>query len=49
MMEWKEADVVSLARELIETGLATPNRYNHLTLNPALPPLPARPIGRGGT
>ncbi len=38
MMEWEEADVVSLARELIETGLATPNRYNHLTLNPALCP-----------
>jgi tetratricopeptide (TPR) repeat protein len=30
--------VVSLARELIATGLATPNRYNHLTLNPALCP-----------
>jgi hypothetical protein len=27
-----------LAGELIETGLATPNRYNHLTLNPALCP-----------
>ena len=38
MMQWEEADVVSLAGELIETGLATPNRYNHLTLNPALCP-----------
>ena len=38
MMEWEEADVESLAPELIETGLATPNRYNHLTLNPALCP-----------
>ena len=38
MMEWEEADVASLAGELIETGLATPNRYNHLTLNPALCP-----------
>ncbi len=38
MMQWKEADVASLAGELIGTGLATPNRYNHLTLNPALCP-----------
>jgi tetratricopeptide (TPR) repeat protein len=38
MMEWEEADVASLAGELIETGLATPNSYNHLTLNPALCP-----------
>ena len=38
MMEWEEADVASLASELIATGLATPNRYNHLTLNPALCP-----------
>ena len=38
MMKWEEADVTSLAGELIETGLATPNRYNHLTLNPALCP-----------
>ena len=38
MMEWEEVDVASLADELIETGLATSNRYNHLTLNPALCP-----------
>jgi tetratricopeptide (TPR) repeat protein len=38
MMQWQESDVVPLAGELIETGLATPNRYNHLTLNPALCP-----------
>ena len=38
MMAWEEADVASLAGELIETGLATPDRYNHLTLNPALCP-----------
>jgi tetratricopeptide (TPR) repeat protein len=38
MMQWEEADVISLAVELVETGLATPNRYNHLTLNPALCP-----------
>ena len=38
MMEWEEADVASLAGELVATGLATPNRYNHLTLNPALCP-----------
>jgi len=36
MMRWEVADVGALAGELIETGLATPNRYNHLTLNPAL-------------
>jgi tetratricopeptide (TPR) repeat protein len=28
--------VKSLELELLETGLATPNSYNHLTLNPAL-------------
>jgi tetratricopeptide (TPR) repeat protein len=38
MMEWEDADVTSLASELVETGLATRNRYNHLTLNPALSP-----------
>ena len=36
MMKWEKADVASLATELVEIGLATPNRYNHLTLNPAL-------------
>ncbi len=44
MMKWEEADVDSLARELIETGLATPNRYRHLTLNPALCPYLRRQI-----
>jgi tetratricopeptide (TPR) repeat protein len=38
MMQWEEAGVDALADELIETGLATPNRYWHLTLNPALCP-----------
>ncbi len=38
MMQWEKEDVGSLAVELIQTGLATPNRYNHLTLNPALCP-----------
>jgi tetratricopeptide (TPR) repeat protein len=38
MMQWELADVAALAGELIETGLATPNRYNHLTLTPALCP-----------
>src|SRR6185295_15288489 len=38
MMQWEETDIASLLGELIETGLATPNRYNHLTLNPALCP-----------
>ncbi|MFZ2855342.1 MAG: CHAT domain-containing protein [Rhodocyclaceae bacterium] len=38
MMVWEASDVTALAGELIETGLATANRYNHLTLNPALCP-----------
>lgn len=38
MMQWEEADVASLGLELVETGLATLNPYNHLTLNPALCP-----------
>lgn len=38
MMEWDKADGAALAVELVDTGLATPNRYNHLTLNPALCP-----------
>ncbi len=38
MMGWEKADVTSLAEELIETGLATPDPYSHLTLNPALCP-----------
>ena len=36
MMEWKKDDVDILAAELIVTGLATMNPYNHLTLHPAL-------------
>ncbi|MBL8541860.1 MAG: tetratricopeptide repeat protein [Betaproteobacteria bacterium] len=38
MMRWEEADVAALADELIRTGLATRNRYYHLSLNPALCP-----------
>ena len=38
MMQWEREDVGALAGELIATGLATVNRYNHLTLNPALCP-----------
>jgi tetratricopeptide (TPR) repeat protein len=38
MMQWEEAEVALLAGELIATGLATPNPYNHLSLNPALCP-----------
>ena len=38
MTEWDESDIGSLADELIATGLATPNRFQHLTLNPALCP-----------
>jgi tetratricopeptide (TPR) repeat protein len=38
MMQWEKADVISLATELVKTGLATPDPYDHLTLNPALCP-----------
>ncbi|MDS4023021.1 MAG: tetratricopeptide repeat protein, partial [Candidatus Competibacter sp.] len=38
MMQWEQADVAALAGELIQTGLATLNPYNHLTLNPTLCP-----------
>lgn len=38
MMQWEEAEVAALAGELIATGLATPNPYSHLSLNPALCP-----------
>ncbi|MFM7521695.1 MAG: tetratricopeptide repeat protein [Planctomycetota bacterium] len=38
MTQWDKADVESLAVDLVQTGLATPNRFNHLTLNPALCP-----------
>ena len=37
MMQWEQADVDSLADELIATGLATRSDYDdHLSLNPAL-------------
>jgi tetratricopeptide (TPR) repeat protein len=38
MMQWDEKDVGALGDELVETGLATKNPYNHLALNPALCP-----------
>jgi tetratricopeptide (TPR) repeat protein len=38
MMKWEESVVTTLGGELVATGLATPNRYGHLTLNPALCP-----------
>jgi tetratricopeptide (TPR) repeat protein len=38
MMQWEDADVSSLADELIETGLATAYEDDYLTLNPALCP-----------
>lgn len=38
MMQWKKEDVAALARELIDTGLATQDPYDHLTFNPALCP-----------
>jgi tetratricopeptide (TPR) repeat protein len=38
MTGWEQAEVEGLALELVGTGLATPNPYNHLSLNPALCP-----------
>lgn len=38
MMQWEPEDVAELAAELVDTGLATPNPFDHLTLNPALCP-----------
>ncbi len=38
MMQWQKADVAALAQDLLQTGLATRNSCNHLTLNPALCP-----------
>nr|VFK22896.1 MAG: Tetratricopeptide repeat-containing protein [Candidatus Kentron sp. MB]VFK26503.1 MAG: Tetratricopeptide repeat-containing protein [Candidatus Kentron sp. MB]VFK74565.1 MAG: Tetratricopeptide repeat-containing protein [Candidatus Kentron sp. MB] len=38
MMEWEDGEENSLADELLETGLATPNAYNHFSLNSALCP-----------
>lgn len=36
MMKCEKDEVNRLGHELIGTGLATPDRFNHLTLNPAL-------------
>jgi tetratricopeptide (TPR) repeat protein len=38
MTRWEPAEVEGLARELVGTGLATANPYNHLFLNPTLCP-----------
>jgi tetratricopeptide (TPR) repeat protein len=38
MTGWEPAEVEGLAQELVGTGLATANPYNHLSLNPALCP-----------
>ena len=38
MTAWEQVDVEGLALELVGTGLATPNPYNHYSLNPALCP-----------
>ncbi len=38
MTGWEQAEVVGLAQELVGTGLAIANPYNHLSLNPALCP-----------
>ena len=38
MTGWEQGEVEGLAVELLETGLATANPHNHLSLNPALSP-----------
>jgi tetratricopeptide (TPR) repeat protein len=38
MTGWEPAEVEGLAQELVGTGLATLNPYNHISLNPALCP-----------
>jgi tetratricopeptide (TPR) repeat protein len=38
MTGWEQADSQALAEDLIRTGLATANPYDHLTLDPALCP-----------
>ena len=38
MMEWEVADVLAMAAELVQTGLATEDPHHHLTLHPALSP-----------
>ena len=38
MSGWEQEEVEALAVELVGTGLATANPYNHLSLNPALCP-----------
>jgi hypothetical protein len=38
MTGWEPAEVEGLATELVGTGLAKPNPFNHLSLNPALCP-----------
>lgn len=43
LMDWDEADVDSLAKELLASGLATPAPHNHLRLHPALCPVHPRP------
>ncbi len=46
LAQWTEADVAALAEELIATGLATPNPYDHLSLNPALCPYLLKQINK---
>jgi tetratricopeptide (TPR) repeat protein len=38
MMAWSNGEEIDLARDLLQTGLATLDPYNHLTLTPALCP-----------
>jgi tetratricopeptide (TPR) repeat protein len=46
MMEWDEAEVGDLARDLLQTGLASADPYDHLTLTPALCPWLLRQLGK---
>lgn len=45
MTQWDDADIAALAAELRATGLATPDPYNHLSLNTALCPYLRGQIG----
>lgn len=38
MMGWEHADTLALGEALVATGLASPEPYDHLSLNPALCP-----------
>ena len=45
MTGWEQADTLALGEALVATGLATPEPYDHLSLNPALCPYLAATLG----